>query len=71
MYMSLDFIFDLRFAKEAPDLMDKKIINSTEIDLIFASSKTIGTNVLTYVQFSDALRKIANKKFPKLMEMRR
>ncbi len=60
-----------KFAKECPTLMDKKVITSTEVDLIFASTKSIGANSLTYKEFGEAMKKMAAKKFPKVNQLRR
>lgn len=51
-----------KFARECPDLMDR-VLNATEVDLIFVKCKAKGARRLSYGQFLDALSALATVKY--------
>ena len=61
---SLDSFMFMKFAKECPDLLDKKLTR-TDIDIIFTKAKPKGERRLLFEHFLDALAAIAGKKYPR------
>jgi len=60
---SMDNFMFMKFAKECPDLMDR-LVNRTEVDLIFTKAKPKFERRLHFSHFLDALSAIAERKYP-------
>ena len=62
---SLDSFMFMKFARECPDLMDRRL-NATEIDLIFTKAKPKYERRILFLHFLDALAAMAERKYPAL-----
>lgn len=62
---SLDSFMFMKFARECPDLMDRRL-NATEVDLIFTKAKPKFERRLLFTHFLDALSAMAERKYPEV-----